>query len=72
MQHTTVASSNIHSIGYDPATSELEVRFKNGGTYRYAGVDAETHAAFLRAPSVGAHFHQHIKSTFTGTPTGAS
>lgn len=71
MEHTAVQSSNITSVGYDPATRELEVHFKSGGRYRYAGVDARTHAALMGAESVGAHFHKHIKSAFTGSPVKA-
>lgn len=70
LQHTPVTSSNIASIAHDPATSTLEVQFKNGGRYQYAGVDARTHAALMAADSIGAHFHQHIKSAFKGTPAG--
>lgn len=68
LQHTAVKSSNITSIGYDPATATLEVQFKNGGRYQYAGVDARTHGALMGADSIGAHFHQHIKPAFKGTP----
>lgn len=72
LQHTAVKSSNITSVAYDPAAQELEVQFKNGGRYRYAGVPATAHAALMAADSVGAHFHQHIKSAFKGTPSGTA
>ena len=50
MHHVTVKSSNIESVAYDPATRELHVRFKNGGTYSYEDVPAEKHAALMAAP----------------------
>ena len=62
MQRTPVTSSNIVSIGHDPATNTLEVEFKGGGVYSYAGVDAAKHAALIAADSVGSHFHKHIKN----------
>lgn len=68
MQHTAVQSSNIQSVGYDPATKALEVHFKNGGRYRYHDVDAVTHSRLMAAKSVGAHFHEHIKGAFKATP----
>jgi hypothetical protein len=67
MQHTPVSSSNIESVGYDAGKQELEIKFKNGGTYRYAGVDARKHAALMGAKSIGAHFHQHIRGAHKAT-----
>ena len=32
-----------------------------GAIYHYAGVDPETHAAFIGAESIGKFFGQHIK-----------
>jgi len=64
MKHTAVRSSNIASIGYDIATQELEVTFKNGSTYVYEGVPSELHAMLLIAPSVGKHLDQHVKGKF--------
>lgn len=72
MQHTTVQSSTIKSVGYDPASRELEVHFASGGRYRYQDVDAKTHAALMSAPSIGGHFHKHIRPKFTGTKLGGS
>ena len=61
MHHVTVKSSNIESVAYDPATRELHVRFKNGGTYSYEDVPAEKHAALMAAPSVGGYLHAHVR-----------
>ena len=64
-----VTSSQIHSIGHDPTTNTLAIRFtrgygrdqRPGSLYHYANVDADTFAAFLAAESKGRHFGQHIK-----------
>jgi len=61
MKRTPVKSSNILEVGHDPETSTLEILFKNGGVYRYAGVDADKHAALMKADSVGAFVHANIK-----------
>lgn len=61
MKHELVTSSNVESVGYDPESQELEVKFKNGGTYVYDRVPPEKHVALMQASSVGSHLHQHIK-----------
>lgn len=62
MKREPVTSSNIVSIGHDPATKTLEVEFKGGGVYTYHDVDADKHTALMKADSVGGHFHAQIKS----------
>lgn len=54
----------LQSAGHDPETNTLEVRFKNGSTYRYSGVSAEAHAEFMAAESKGKHFGTHIKGKY--------
>lgn len=56
-----VASSNIAAIGHDAETSELHVKFKNGGVYAYRGISAAQHAELMAAPSIGAHLHGTVK-----------
>lgn len=56
----TVKSSNIDSIGHDPARSIMRVAFKNGGTYEHDGVSAQDHAALTSAPSIGRHYAKHF------------
>ena len=60
---TDVESSQVKSIGYDPATQTLAVQFKHGSgaIYHYPDVTADQHQAFLKAESIGAHFGRHIK-----------
>jgi hypothetical protein len=71
---TPVKSSNIASVGYDPATRELEVEFKggkgkpgSGPVYRYADVPQETYDQFMGHDSKGAFHHGHIKGKFSHT-----
>jgi hypothetical protein len=59
-----VASSSLRSIGYDAATSTLEVEFRNGSVYRYANVPTELWARFRRAPSTGKFFQDHVRDQF--------
>lgn len=62
MDMQPVSSSNIESIGYEPETHKLAVKFRNGSTYHYSDVPAETHAELMRAPSIGGHLAVHVKN----------
>ena len=61
MERKDVTSSNIKSVGYDPASEILEVEFNNGGVYQYAHVSQAKHTALMAAPSVGRYFSRDIK-----------
>jgi hypothetical protein len=64
MDRTPVRSSNIRSVGYDPASRTLEVEFQNGGLYRYSGVPETIYHGFMRAASKGFYFHNHSKGRY--------
>jgi hypothetical protein len=64
-----VESSQIHSIGHDPETNVLAIRFyrgwgenrKPGALYHYQNVPAAEYVALRDAESIGRHFGQQIK-----------
>ena len=59
-----VKSSNIHSVGHDPVTKELHVKFKEDGpTYVYSGVTSGEYVSLTGADSVGKHFAANIKGS---------
>jgi hypothetical protein len=64
MQRQPVKSSQIRSVGYDPAEQVLEIEFHSGGVYRYFGVPTTVHTALLRARSRGKYFEAHIKGVY--------
>lgn len=67
MNMQPVQSSNIRAIGYDPSTRDMEVHFRSGARYRYHGVDADAHEAFLNSPeegSHGKHFHRYVRAGY--------
>lgn len=62
-----VKSSQIHSIGHDPETNTLAIRFLDWKTkgpsslYHYQNFTAADFEAFSGAESIGSHFGKHIK-----------
>lgn len=67
MDRTAVTSSNIRSIGYDPASSTLEVEFNNGAVYQYAGVPQAEYDGLMRASSHGTYLNANIKPRYSYT-----
>lgn len=70
MERQSVSSSDLQSVGYDPNTRTLEIRFHSGGTYRYFGVPAEVHVSLMGAPSHGRYFHRRIKGVYRYSKVG--
>lgn len=62
-----VSSSNVASIGYDVQGQVLEVEFKGGSVYQYAGVPQAKYDEMLMAPSVGKYLNDQIKPTYAAT-----
>ena len=64
MQRTPVSSSNIASIGYDPASEVLEIEFVNGAVYQYFEVPGVIYDALMSAPSHGVFLNANVKNHF--------
>ncbi len=64
-----VQSSQLHSIGHDPETNTMQVRFLAGrgeqrgpgALYTYQNVTTEDFSAFEKAESKGSHFGKVFK-----------
>lgn len=61
VSHTHVNSSTIQTIGYNPDSKTMRVRFHSGKEYTYHDVPPETHEAFIQSGSKGQFLHQNIK-----------
>ena len=62
MKREPVRSSNIESIGYDPTSETLEIKFvKNNTPYQYHPVAAEMYVELMAAESHGKYFAAHIR-----------
>lgn len=70
MTRVPVQSSNLASIGYDPASKTLEVEFKSGGVHQFLDVPAQHHEALMNAKSHGSHFHAKILNRFKSQKVG--
>lgn len=68
MERTSVTSSNVASVGYDPANQELHVGFKtkDGGeaVYSYPGVPKDLYDKLMSADSKGGFINAHIKGRY--------
>ncbi len=62
MKMQPVKSSNVRAVGYDGETKTLQIEFKSGGIYQYAGVQPEMYADLLEAESVGRFVSQVVRS----------
>jgi hypothetical protein len=68
MERESVSSSNIASIGYDPASETLEVEFlKTGRVYQYYNVPQFMYDRLRQAPSVGVFFNAEIKNAYASS-----
>ncbi|MFN5511203.1 MAG: KTSC domain-containing protein [Burkholderiales bacterium] len=71
MDRSPVDSSNIQSIGYDPATQTLEIEFgkvdpddPTNRVYQYRDVPPEVHEALMSDPSHGHYLYENIAFVF--------
>jgi hypothetical protein len=64
MNRTPVTSSNLASVGYDPAQQTLEIEFQTGSVYQYYDVPQEIYDALMAAESHGQYFTSQIRSNY--------
>ncbi|MGS0687121.1 KTSC domain-containing protein [Nakamurella sp. GG22] len=65
MRRQRVDSTSLESIGFDPATNQLEIQFRAGGVYRYA-VPRRIYRELMKASSLGAFFARRIRHAYPG------
>lgn len=63
MRRVPVESSVIAEIGYEDEV--MEVRFNNGGVYRYFNVPPQVCLDFLKADSKGRFFNQEVRGEYS-------
>lgn len=60
----TVQSSSLARVAHDSRCAVLQVEFRDGTAYLYAGVPSCAYDELLRADSKGTYFNQHIRNRF--------
>jgi hypothetical protein len=70
MYRTSVSSSDLHSVGYDPTTRTLEIEFNSGSVYRYFDVPQNVYDGLMGASSHGTYFHAKIKENYRYAKVG--
>jgi len=60
----SVISSNLMAMGYDPATGELQIQFRNGRIYSYQSVPPEIYDGLINAPSKGTYFGYYVRRIY--------
>lgn len=64
MHRTSITSSNIRSIGYDPQSVTLEVEFISGDVYQYFNVPEHLYRGLMSASSKGQFLTDYIKHSY--------
>ena len=64
MDRLPLESSAIVSAGYDAASRELEIEFRNGRVYRYLGVPQGVYDFLLRARSKGGFVNRMVDGRY--------
>ncbi len=59
-----VASTWIADLDYDHAAKECTMRLSDGKNYRIQGMQPDVYYSWVKAPSKGKFFHQHIKDNY--------
>jgi hypothetical protein len=72
-----VGSDVLRSVGYDLASSVLEIEFESHRLYHYFDVPLSVYSMLMAAESKGAYFNEHIRDMYTyqeqaDEPEGAS
>jgi hypothetical protein len=63
MNHISVSSSNVKSIGYE--NGALEVIFLKGGVYQYYGVPESLYKTLMSGVSIGRYLAANVYGKYT-------
>jgi uncharacterized protein YijF (DUF1287 family) len=64
VEHRKVFSSHLDSIGYDPATQQLQVNYQNGKMSVYEGVPPDVYHRVQGSASIGTALHEHVRNRY--------
>lgn len=72
MQFKKVFSSHVNEIGYNDATAQLFVKYKNGKEVAYIDVPPEVGYQAVNAVSVGEYLHDFVRNKYEFRYVGAA
>ena len=64
MQRTQVSSDTVMSVGYEAATSILELELASQEIYQYFNVPLDKYIGLMKAVSKGTFYNHNIKSAY--------
>ena len=64
MERKAVRSGSIASVGYDARNKTLEVEFRHGGVYQYAGVPEKRYQSLMKVSAIGHYFTTDISPSY--------
>ena len=64
MRMIPVSSSAISSVGYDPETQQMQIKFKKGRIYTFCRVPQHIFNGLLTASSKGTYYDRHIRDKY--------
>lgn len=64
IERQPVVSGNLKSVGFDAATSTMDVEFSSGRVYRFLNVPPTVHKDLIGAESVGSFFARNVRGKF--------
>jgi hypothetical protein len=67
MERTPITSTTLNAVGYDEDSQTLEMEFKTGSVYQYAGVPSSEFEGLMNADSKGKYFNANIKNRYPFT-----
>ena len=70
MQHYSVSSSNLKSVGYSAEYQTLEIEFVNGAIYQYYNIPKNIYEELMQASSKGKFVHQQIRNAYPYSRVG--
>lgn len=65
MNRTTIESTMISGIGYDPGNSILEIEFNSGAVWQYFDFPEAKWYEFEGTDSKGKYWHKEIKNQYS-------
>lgn len=69
MDMIPVDSSNLLSVGYNAATYDLYIKFRDGSVYVYSGVPENLYRGLMNANSKGSYASAYIYNAFLSKRT---